>query len=55
MRTVPVLTVVLSSENFWCNVVGSSTEGTGGVTGSDPLLNSEGVREEEEEEEELQP
>lgn len=33
-----LLTIVFSSEDLWCNVIGSSTEGAGGVTWSDPLL-----------------
>lgn len=37
----PVLTVVLSSQDLWCYVVGRSTESTGGVTWSDPLLSTE--------------
>jgi len=38
----PALTVVLSSEDLGCNVVWCSTEGTRGVTWSDPLLREGG-------------
>lgn len=40
----PALTVVFSSEDLWCYVVGRSTESTGGVTWSDPLLRGERTR-----------
>lgn len=38
LSLTPVLTVVFSSEDLRCNVVGCSTESTGGITWSDPLL-----------------
>lgn len=37
-RMAPVLTVVFTSEDLRRNVVGCSTESTGGITWSDPLL-----------------
>lgn len=48
----PVLTVVLSSEDLRCNVVGCSTESTSSVTWSDPLLKEGEGKEQKEKEEE---
>lgn len=37
----PILTIVLSSEDLGCNVVGCPAERAGGVTRSDALLDGE--------------